>query len=185
MDFKIQKNVVQYCLYCGTKLDDEARFCKNCGEEIIQRKSDEANLNQNKNQSTRRIVYEGTLHKCPNCGSVLDSFHTNCPSCQLELRDVKPTKSIQDFAIQLASLGNNTRYSHNSKKSMDSQRFLLIETFPIPNSREDLLEFMILASSNINFKLYGMGNQGIITAARREISDAWISKMEQTYQNLK
>lgn len=26
----------QFCSYCGTKLDEGARFCKNCGEPVAQ-----------------------------------------------------------------------------------------------------------------------------------------------------
>ena len=47
------------------------------------------------------------------------------------------------------------------------------------------MEFMILASSNINFKLYGLGDRGILNASQREVSDAWLSKMEQVYEKAK
>ena len=26
---------MQFCPYCGTKLDEGARFCKNCGESVV------------------------------------------------------------------------------------------------------------------------------------------------------
>lgn len=78
----------QFCPYCGTKLDERARFCKNCGEAIhgdaqeAHRTSDEQS-----NPTERKTVYEGYIHKCPNCGEVLNAFEMNCPTCGYELRD--------------------------------------------------------------------------------------------------
>ena len=65
------------------------------------------------------------------------------------------------------------------------QKVSLIRSFSIPNTKEDIIEFMILASSNIDLKLYGFGNQGILTASQREISDAWLAKFEQAYEKAK
>lgn len=52
------------------------------------------------------------------------------------------------------------------------QKYNLIVNFPVPNTKEDLLEFMILISSNIDSK--------------KELDDletkAWISKLEQVYE---
>lgn len=52
------------------------------------------------------------------------------------------------------------------------QKSNIIVNFPVPNTKEDILEFMILVSSNINMK--------------KELNDeetkAWISKLEQIYE---
>ena len=64
----------------------------------------------------------------------------------------------------------------------DEQKISLIRSFSIPNTKEDIFEFMILAASNIDLKLYGLGNQGVITASQRAVSDAWLSKFEQAYE---
>ena len=29
-------NQIRFCSYCGTKLDDGARFCKGCGKAVVQ-----------------------------------------------------------------------------------------------------------------------------------------------------
>jgi hypothetical protein len=46
------------------------------------------------------------------------------------------------------------------------------------------MEFVILASSNIDLKVYGINGQRyqMTNPAQREISDAWLSKFEQAYQ---
>lgn len=46
----------------------------------------------------------------------------------------------------------------------------MIRNFPIPNTKEDIIEFMILASSNI------LGED------ERDIYEAWLAKFEQAYQ---
>lgn len=52
-------------------------------------------------------------------------------------------------------------------------RVLLIRNYPIPNTKEDIFEFMILASSNIS------GDNSF------SLSEAWKSKFEQGYQKAK
>lgn len=110
-----------FCKNCGNELENDAKFCTNCGSTI-----------------TRQTMYDGIIHKCPNCGEVLPSFVTNCPSCGYELRGTTATSSIVTFYKDL----NNTQ-------SVE-QRSNMIRNFPIPNAKEDIIEFMVLASSNIS-----------------------------------
>lgn len=61
----------------------------------------------------------------------------------------------------------------------------LIRTFPIPNTVDEIYEFMLLATTNINVKVSKntvwskFENSG---SSEKEISDAWIAKMRQAYQ---
>jgi hypothetical protein len=55
----------------------------------------------------------------------------------------------------------------------------------IPNTKEDIYEFMILASSNIDVKVYDLGNSRYATASRKNVSDAWFAKFEQAYEKAK
>lgn len=67
----------------------------------------------------------------------------------------------------------------NQVSALDEQKISLIRNFAIPNTKEDILEFVILAAANIDIKVYSAGQT---KAAQRELSDAWISKLEQAYQ---
>ena len=58
----------------------------------------------------------------------------------------------------------------------------MIRSFSIPNTKEDILEFMILAASNIDLKLYGEEDRAGINSPQRLISDAWLAKFEQAYE---
>lgn len=155
----------QFCPYCGTKLEKDAQFCQSCGEAIdddIQgghRISNERFYTEN--PTDRKAVYEGYIHKCPNCGEILNAFVSNCPSCGYEVRDTSNSVAVQKFAVKLASTESR------------QEKIEIIRNFPIPNTKEDILEFMILASTNIGDSL------------EKDISVAWQSKTEQAYQKAK
>lgn len=199
----------RFCQHCGTKLDLGARFCKSCGKPIDQ--SGGATTGcvppqteetfSHKQHTERKTVYEGQLHKCPNCGELLDSFRSHCPSCGYEIRDARSSNSIRELAQKLERIESERMAPIEEKKSLmkmvfgkdfkdedeikeaqnrfdehkKQQKANLIINFSVPNTREDILEFMILASSNIDVK------KGIDD----EVSKAWLSKLDQVYEKAK
>lgn len=85
----------------------------------------------------RQQEYVGSIKKCPSCGQVLQSFQAKCPSCGHELSGIEVVGSVSEFF-------------NTFQKETDKVRQLeLIKMFPIPNSREDILEFALLASQQI------------------------------------
>ena len=142
-----------FCSNCGQKLEDGAKFCFECGTPV--------RTGQTVSQSERKITYDGEIHKCPNCGEVLESFVVNCPSCGYELRGAQSASSIEDFSAKM------------EKATSDAQKVALIRNFPIANTKEDIFEFMILASSSIT----GEYNEAVF--------NAWLAKFEQCYQKAK
>ena len=139
-----------FCSNCGKELVSGAKFCFECGTPVGKVED-----------TTRRTVYSGEIHKCPSCGEVLGAFVSVCPSCGHELRGTQSASSIKDF---LSKMENSTT---------DEQRVILIRNFPIPNTKEDILEFMILASTNISKE------------QRKNIFDAWTVKFAQCYEKTK
>ena len=72
---------------------------------------------------------------------------------------------------------------------VDKQKLALIQNFPIPNTVDDVLEFILLAVSNIDVSLSkkswannSSGMQILAMEMPRVISNAWVTKMEQVYQ---
>ena len=116
-----------FCINCGQQLLDGAKFCANCGKAV--------GASQNETTEQRKTVYEGEIHKCPNCGEILSSLSVICPSCGYEIRGNKASNSVKEFAMQLANAEN------------DKQKITLIQSYPIPNNKEDILEFLILAAT--------------------------------------
>ena len=147
------------CSKCGSQLPDGAKFCLNCGAQS-------SGLPENSQayqagSSKRETVFEGEIHKCPSCGEVLGAFVTTCPSCGYEIRGGKASASLHEFSMSLANA------------TSDEQRTSLIRNFPVPNTKEDIFEFLILASSNIT------GN------TEQNICDAWAVKFRQVEQKAK
>lgn len=136
-----------FCTNCGAKLQNDAKFCAQCGFAVTYAE-----------HSKRKMIYEGELHKCPNCGELLNSFVSSCPACGYELRNPSAGRAIIEFATKLESVETNEK------------RARLITNFAIPNSKEDILEFIILASTNADFDY-----------DTQEIVNAWLVKLEQCY----
>ena len=137
-----------FCINCGQELAEGAKFCANCGKAV-----------NNTSTNQRKTVYDGELHKCPNCGERLDSFVTICPSCGYELRGARVTSVVNDLAQKL------------ERTESVEQKIDLIRNFYIPNTKEDIYEFFILATSNMNSDSYAV--------------EAWYAKLEQAYQKAK
>ena len=116
-----------FCSNCGEKLNDGAKFCHACG----------ASTSGIPTQQKREQEYAGKIIKCPNCGEVLDSFVTVCPACGYELRGSSASSSVREFAMKL------------DNAATDAKKVSIIRNYPVPNTKEDIFEFMILASTNI------------------------------------
>ena len=183
--------IMAYCKECGQKLKDGAKFCHGCGVLVGVRVEEE---------NHRKQVYEGEIHKCPNCGETLKSFVSMCPSCEYEIRGSKSTNSVREFAIKLEKIeaqkmpdfqekksvvkmvfgrdfGDKDEIEEarmNFKKQKEQEKINFIINYSVPNTKEDILEFLILASSNIDVKI------GI--DVDDNVSKAWKTKFEQVYQ---
>ena len=190
---------VMFCPYCGTKLDDGARFCKNCGEAVSDTAEQTPKVQQTEspdgNPSERKTVYEGYIHKCPNCGEVLDSFAVNCPACGYELRGARASSAVKEFSLKLEAIESRREYEKplgpfavlNAQQRVsktDEQKISLIKSFSVPNTKEDMLEFMILATSSMNMRIYDSTNTRV-SKSEKEINAAWFSKVQQVYEKAK
>lgn len=78
-----------FCMNCGQELPNGAKFCAGCGT---------ATGEVGAETSQRKIAYDGELHKCPNCGEIVDAFVSKCSACGYELRDAKNSNAVREFA---------------------------------------------------------------------------------------
>lgn len=176
-----------YCRNCGKQLPDDAKFCVDCGTPVKE------------GPSKKRVEQAGTIYKCPNCGEVLESMTAICPACGYEIRNVTAVSSVQSFSDKLAAIeaeempetdnnsilkkvfGRDLRETpkrlEEARQEFNKQKLArkvnLIKNFPIPNTKEDLMEFTFLISTNL---------QDVSELALRPV---WISKLEQVYQKAK
>ncbi len=149
---------MKFCAKCGQQLSDDENFCVNCRHSVDLDPS---------YQNERKIFFEGEIRKCPSCGNELKAFEAICSNCKFELRSAKSSSAVKDLANKL------------EQATSEKQQIIIIKNFPIPNTVEDIFEFMILASSNFDASYYATHLQ------EEDISDAWLIKVEQCYQKAK
>lgn len=162
-------------------------------------------VSQPSSNSARQQEYVGKVYKCPNCGSVVGAMDAICSSCGFYLTDRNVGTSVQRFQEQLGEI-ENKRYDKHSggyKRSLKEvigigedereydlirkilqEKIALIKIFPVPNTVDQIVEFILLAVANIDV------NESKRTIWNKKgksdsISEAWIAKMQQVYQKAK
>ena len=175
-----------FCVNCGEKVVDGAKFCQKCGISVVR--------DSERNENTRQQEFSGIIYKCPNCGEGLKSFISICPSCGFEFRGMKATSALKEFATKLEIIESRREYEkpgglfkraaqlqHISKT--DEQKISLIKNYALPNTKEDILEFMILATTNIDLGIYSTTDTP--SAGAKALTEAWNAKIKQVYTKAK
>jgi len=121
---------------------------------------------QNSTQSnlSSKSNKEGDLKKCPSCGGPVQSFKTTCSDCGHEFRGTKGVSSILALTKKIDAINFNV-------KDYDDVIEGIISNFPIPNTKEDLLEFI---SIGISKAAWGEGG----------IKKAWADKADEAINKL-
>lgn len=180
-----------FCSNCGEKLNDGAKFCHGCGAPV-------GGVTPSENNTQRQQEYVGKIYKCPHCGMVIDKMAAICPGCGMRISGQDAVSSVRVFNEQLMTI-EGTRKKPGlvsvfgfTVDPADQKKLSLIRSFPIPNSVDDIMEFMMLAVANIDVGLskntlmnrYHSGakaGESNLTMPKT-ISDSWVSKMQQAYQ---
>ena len=104
----------------------------------------------------------GDVKKCPRCGEPVEPMAVKCSACGYEFRNVEALKSSQRLAEKLDAIDEAYRgkkIEHNVGFGIkeDRTRFDIlrekdtaIKNFPIPTTKEDLLDFAISMQSKWN-----------------------------------
>ena len=116
-----------FCSNCGNELSSDAKFCANCGTAV----------GGGSDGSQRIQKFSGEIKKCPNCGSVLPSGVLKCSECGYEIRDAQASNAAIDFFNKI----NNAQ--------SEQQKIEIIKKYPIPNTREDIKEFLNRAKAEV------------------------------------
>ena len=176
-----------YCPNCGTKLVDGDIFCGNCGKRIEAAAAPCEPIfsqapTEERESPTKETKPKSGITRCPACGEIVDKNAVICPSCGFGIRDVA------DGSIALLSQKLDLLESKRPQKrkkdendtisATDERKISLIRSWPIPNSKDDLIEFAAMASGNC-IASPKLGNDRI--AAEDALADAWRSKFDQAY----
>jgi len=145
---------------------------------------------------------EGDLKKCPSCGAPVESFTTKCADCGHEFRNIESSQSVQKLFEMLNDLEKTRKEDEtNPLKAfggtfskalsgqnmygggkIDNQRKELIRNFPIPNTKEDILEFLSMSvpkAKKIGNAFSKFSNSGFEVIAHNDMVPVWKSKCEQ------
>jgi hypothetical protein len=146
----------------------------------------------------------GDVKKCPACGAKVTSFSARCGECDHEFSNIQANASIQKLFSLLTELEN--KYSNPNEQvgitslfskalskasnidELINRKCELIKNFPIPNTKDDILEFL---SSAVPYARKVKTGLGSIFASKswggsdsnaykdQEIGKAWRYKCEQ------
>lgn len=128
---KNEKEKSMYCSNCGKEINSNSKFCNCCGasvnikENALEEKKEEIrNEVEMEELSERKIVYDGKIHKCPNCGDVVRAFDIVCPSCGFELSGKEVSKTLQRFIEKVneceQTISNSPKISNGGWSSWSS-----------------------------------------------------------------
>lgn len=149
--------------------------------------------------STQEIFYSksnkaGDSKKCPSCGAPVQSFSTQCSDCGHEFNNLKANSQVSQLAIDLNKIEkdmtdytrnergyNSTNWVQNTELEdrINQKKASLINSFPIPNTKEDILEFLTLSVPLALVKL-NWYDKYVLRTAQQQLIIAWKAKAEQT-----
>jgi hypothetical protein len=109
----------------------------------------------------------GDIKKCPSCGASVQAFATKCSDCGHEFRNIDSANSIKELIKKLEDAELIARNAKSSgglvgglmsmidgetaiEKRIYEAKSSVLTTFPIPNTKEDILEFLALSVSQVN-----------------------------------
>ena len=176
-------NDYKYCPYCGTKLDNDSKFCKNCGKKIIN--AEYKNNGKNSNEFEPHDIKNNYSNNDNNTEPSYKDSNYFLDELMKKLNEID-AKEMPNFnenkSLMKKIIGrdfNNKDEIEEAREQFKEQKLIhksnLIINYPIPNNKEDMIELMIIASKNIDYKMMAID----------KLSQAWMTKMEQTYAKAK
>ena len=137
---------------------------------------------------------------CPSCGSPTNSFEARCLHCSHEFKNIKASSisikiqeelqkihlEVEDqYRDDLIKTHGNLRnfFEFDLEEKLHAKKISYLNTLPIPNSREDILEFLAL-SAPLSFNEKKNGVMYVFKHGEHigfsPLGRAWRAKFEQT-----
>lgn len=118
----------------------------------------------------------GELRKCPACGAAVQAMSFKCDDCGYEFVGVKANSSrerlhkiindiIERHAIEKANKNAFVRFFDEGSDKEDIQKAII--NFPVPNTKEDLLEFLLFLEPLAKVKFLSSDYDPYLTKAYR------------------
>jgi hypothetical protein len=150
----------------------------------------------------------GDVKKCPACGSMVQSFQTKCPDCGHEFSGIEANASVQKLFKMLDDVesqrddkvtaggvigglfknsigGGALSQALGGGSKTDKRKKEIISSFPVPNTKEDILEFLSLAFPKAQSKGNFMTKNNPEYIEHNEFVSVWKAKCEQIIMKAK
>ena len=176
-------------------ISDAAKSVSDAAQETrdnISRERQEKAIQREAERIREQELMAEQAHKCPKCGQELSGISAVCPLCGYEIRNAKTANAISELTKEINKMNQkrNTvtdaialKISGRDVNPTDEKIASLIQNFVVPNSKEDIFEFMILAAGNMDAKF--LAGKEKVSEIADIIIKAWASKFEQTFQKAK
>ena len=119
---------------------------------ILQKRKREADKEKNAKQEQIAQKKKEALRKCPNCGESIPVMAISCPKCGYELSDQKALSSIEILANKIEKISEQLTNEDVDKDDVYNQIINTISLAPVPNSKQDIIEFLALSCTKAQHK---------------------------------
>ena len=144
----------------------------------------------------------GDVKKCPACGAIAQSFQTKCSDCSHEFSNIGANVSIGKLFEMLNACENERKdegmsigsavggmfakaYGLGGGDKIIEKKKSIISGFPIPNTKDDILEFLSTAIPNAKQKGNFFTKQEPENKSHNDLAPTWKSKCEQIIMKAK
>ena len=119
---------------------------------ILQKRKKEADKEKNAKLEQIAQKKKEALRKCPNCGESIPVMAISCPKCGYELSDQKAVSSVQILADKIEKISKQFTNEDVNKDDVYDQIINTISLAPVPNSKQDIIEFLALSCTKAKHK---------------------------------
>jgi hypothetical protein len=147
----------------------------------------------------------GDVKKCPACGAMIQSFQTKCSDCGHEFSNIEANASI-DKLFKMLNDAEDMRKEDSSSSNplsamgsmmakqmtssfgpgkVDKKKMEIISNFPIPTTKNDILEFLSLAVPKAKQKGNFLTKNNPENKTHNEFVPVWKTKCEQIIMKAK
>lgn len=142
----------------------------------------------------------GDVRKCPACGAISQSFQTKCSDCSHEFSNIGANVSIGKLFEMLnacesdrkeqstsvfGAMGSLMAQNLGGSDKVTEKKKSIISGFPIPNTKDDILEFLSTAIPNAKQKGNMFTKQQPENKSHNDLAPTWKSKCEQIIMKAK
>ena len=104
----------------------------------------------------------GDVKKCPACGAIVQSYQGICPECGYAFENIEANSSSRRFSEMLDKMTKEDEDKSTLKKitqtyagvftgkGNDTRIHAAIRNFPVPNTKADLMEFIITMKTKMS-----------------------------------